>query len=489
MKNWERFQKHMQEQSSLVQILELLAWDQETYMPRNAIEQRAKQSAMISGLLHKQKTSTEFGDLIHSLEAESTEQTVAIQRIQNDFNRAKKIPTDLVERLTESRSIATQSWAKAKENNDLSAFLPALQTVIENTKEYAHCHPNAEHLYDNLLEEYDPGVRTKSLDTLFQRLEAELAPYVQEELSKEQAEKLDIFIPKEAISRINHRILEGFGFCFESGRLDSSSHPFTVGMSPHDVRLTTRNIETDFLGSIGGTIHEAGHGLYEQGLPVKLSNLGLCKAAGCGLHESQSRFYENMIGKSFAFYQWLSPIIYKESGLIISPKRLYKAANVVRPSLLRVYADETTYNLHIIIRYQIEKALIEDSLRIEDINEAWNDRYERLLGIRPDDAKDGMLQDIHWSSGLFGYFPSYTIGNLYSASFRFMMESDIPDIWKKVSKGDFGAALSWLRSNIHSKGHVLSQDEIVCDAVGTRDHVADLMKHFRERHQKVEELR
>jgi len=472
----------MEEQASLVQILELLAWDQETYMPSQAIEYRAKQSAMISGLLHEKKTSSSFGDILSTLKAQDNTQAVALERARKSYSRSLVVPKELVEDLSTSRSIATQSWAKAKENDDLSSFLPALKEVVKNIQAYARCFEGADHIYDNLLEEYDPGMRTSYLDTLFQQLEHSLVPYVQEQTAKKQSDPFEMFIPKESLTRINQPIIEALGFNMDSGRLDISTHPFTVGMSPNDVRLTTRNLETDFLGTISGTIHECGHGLYEQGLPRDLSHLGLCAAAGCGLHESQSRFYENIIGKSMAFYKWLSPIIYRESGLIIPAKRLYTAANVVRPSLLRIYADETTYNLHIIIRYQLEKALIEGDLAVDDLHDAWNEKYQKNLGITPQSAKEGMLQDIHWSSGLFGYFPSYTIGNLFSASLRFALEEKHPSIWNEIEKGEFSTVLTWLRTNVHCKGHTLSQEEIIRQAVGERDSVADLMAHFTERH-------
>ena len=488
MNSWEQLSQHLEEQQTIIQLLELISWDQETYMPSKSIKQRSKQSGFLSGILHQKKTDPDFADLLMSLNPTTPLQKRAQEKAVTSLHRAQAVPTDLVQALSKTKALATQCWGKAKENNDLSAFLPALRDVIDRTREYASCFTAQDHIYDNLLEEYDPGMSVARLDPMFHELETKLTPYVQAEISKKQPKELDIFIPKDALTRVNHKVIYALGFDQEAGRLDVSTHPFTVGMGPNDVRLTTRNLETDLLGTLSGTIHECGHGLYEQGLPLEHNHLGLCAAAGCGIHESQSRFYENIIGKSLAFFKWLSPIIYKESGLLIPAKRLYCAANRVSLSPVRVYADETTYNLHIIVRYRLEKALIEQSLSVEDLNDAWNEQYKKLLGFTPKTPKVGILQDIHWSAGLFGYFPSYTLGNLFASSYRYALEDSIPTLWEDIEKGDFGSVLNWLRENIHKKGHISSQENIVAQAVGSRNHVDDFLKHLQERHNTRDEL-
>ena len=488
MSSWEQLSQHLEEQQTITQLLELISWDQETYMPSKSIEQRSKQSGLLSGLLHQKKTNPDFAQLIKSLAPTTPLQKRSQERALHSLYRAQAVPNELVQALSKTKALATQCWGKAKENNDLSSFLPALKDVIDRTREYASCFETQGHLYDNLLEEYDPGMSVDQLDPMFYELENKLTPYVQEEVGKKQPKELDIFIPKEALTRINHKIIDALGFDREAGRLDVSTHPFTVGMGPNDVRLTTRNLETDILGTISGTIHECGHGLYEQGLPLEHNHLGLCAAAGCGIHESQSRFYENIIGKSLAFFKWLSPIIYKESGLLIPANRLYCAANRVSQSPIRVYADETTYNLHIIVRYRLEKALIEQSLTVDDLNDAWNEQYKKLLGFTPETPKVGILQDIHWSAGLFGYFPSYTLGNLFASSYRYALEEEIPALWEEIEKGNFGSVLHWLRTNIHQKGHIHSQETIVEQAVGQRNHVEDFLNHIQERHQTRDDL-
>jgi carboxypeptidase Taq len=253
-------------------------------------------------------------------------------------------------------------------------------------------------------------------------------------------------------------------------------------MGRNDVRLTTHLYEDDLLGGLTGTIHEAGHGMYEQGLPADLAGTSIAAAAGMGLHESQSRFWENVIGRSLPFFEWLVPLIkqhFPDDNL--SPADWYGHANRVERSLIRIQADEATYNLHIIIRFELELALLSGELSVADLPDAWNAAYRDLLGVSPDSPNDGVLQDVHWSNGLFGYFPSYTIGNLYAASFRYQMQDDVPDMWTNVADGDFGPVLAWLRDKVHRHGHSLDAPDIFRAAVGDRDPVADLMAHLNER--------
>jgi carboxypeptidase Taq len=272
------------------------------------------------------------------------------------------------------------------------------------------------------------------------------------------------------------------GFRFEDGRLDDAQHPFTCGLHPQDVRLTTHLYCDDLLGTLGGTIHEGGHGLYEQGLPTAWAGTGLRAAAGAGMHESQSRFWENVIGRSEAFFQWFAPILDDElGGGGPSAAALYAAANRVEPSFIRVHADETTYNVHILLRFELEVALFEGQLSVADLPEAWNAGMVRLLGIRPPDLNQGVLQDVHWSSGLFGYFPSYTLGNLYAASFRAALETELPSVWELVARGEFAPVLAWLREKVHVHGSRLDAPALFVAAVGDRDPVADLEAHLRQR--------
>ena len=316
------------------------------------------------------------------------------------------------------------------------------------------------------------------------KIASELVPFVQAAAEREGPSGLEgVHVPAAALRLINDRVISALGFRTEDGRLDESQHPFTVGVGPHDVRLTTHIYEADLLATLGGTIHECGHGLYEQGIPDALLGTGLGEAAGVGLHESQSRFWENIIGRSEAFCRWLAPALREaHPDLDLTPDRLYGACNRVAPSLIRIKADEATYNLHILIRYQLETALLTGDLAVADAPAAWDEAYEKNLGVRPGDPTEGVLQDVHWASGYFAYFPSYTIGNLYAASFRARIEQDLPDMWDEVESGDFSAVLAWLREKVHTRGAEVDAPEIFRDAVGDRDPVADLMAHLRGRH-------
>ncbi|MEC7946154.1 MAG: carboxypeptidase M32 [Myxococcota bacterium] len=355
---------------------------------------------------------------------------------------------------------------------------------LPSARETAMAVGYADHLYDALLEQYDPGSTIGQLDPMVGRLEALLVPFVQATRGRPGPRPLKgLHVPADALRVINRRVIEALGFRPDDGRLDELQHPFTVGIGPHDVRLTTHLYEDDLLATLGGTIHECGHGLYEKGIPDDLRGTGLAEAPGMGMHESQSRFWENMIGRSEAFCRWLVPILEAAHPSIgLTPTQLYAASNRVEPSLIRIKADEATYNLRILIRYQLETALLTGDLAVADLEAAWGDAHERSLGLRPASPNEGVLQDVHWSNGCFGYFPSYTIGNLYAASFRARLEEDLPSLWSHVEAGHFAAILSWLRQRVHRRGSGVDGPQLFADAVGDRDSVLDLMTHFRRRH-------
>jgi carboxypeptidase Taq len=294
--------------------------------------------------------------------------------------------------------------------------------------------------------------------------------------------KLDI----EGQRRLSDRVLTDLGFDREHGRIDLSEHPFSVGLAIDDVRITTHYHADNFLAALGGTIHECGHGMYEQGLPAHWAGTGLDKAAGMGLHESQSRFWENFIGRSEAFCRYLAP---RMQGiwptLAVTPEALYAAMNRVERSLIRIFADEATYNLHVIARFDLEVRIVEGELQAADLPAAWDDAYRRIVGVVAPSDKQGVLQDVHWSGGAFGYFPSYTIGNLYAASFGAKIEEDLPSIWADVERGSFAGVLAWLRTHVHAKGHFQDAPQLFREVVGKRDPVADLMGHLWSRHGKL----
>jgi len=406
----------------------------------------------------------------------------AVRNLKRDHERATKVPTKLVAEIAEASNSGFGAWMGAREANDFAPFQASLERLVGLRKQEIACLSDGGHPYDCLLDQYDPGSTTADLEPMFARLRTELSSFIQEVGAYEGPQAVEGVWDVAGQKALSNKVIHALGFRLTDGRLDASEHPFTVGMGTGDVRLTTHLYENDLLGGLTGTIHEAGHGMYEQGLPIAHAGIGVSTAAGMGLHESQSRFWENVIGRSLPFFQWLVPLIQDQwPDDTITPEQWYGHANRVERSFIRVQADEATYNLHIIIRFELEMKILTGALQVADLPEAWNAAYADLLGITPSTPNEGVLQDVHWSNGLFGYFPSYTIGNLYAASFRFQMEEDVPDLWDKVAVGDFSPALEWLRNKVHQHGHILDAPEIFANAVGDRDPVADLMAHLRGR--------
>ena len=487
--SWAEFRRRIAEIEALAGAAGILEWDQQTYMPPGGAAHRGQQLATLSGISHARLVDLELGRIIEAVrevgEAEGDPVKIAAARmIGRRHERARRIPERLVREQAEAASEGFQAWMKAREERAFAPFLPALERLVRVTREIVACHAAAEeagHPYDHLLAEFDPGSTTDELTPMFDRLAGELGALIEAIDGREGPAPLAVTVPRDRLAALNDRVARALGFRMEDGRIDEAQHPFTMGVGPHDVRLTTHLYEDDLLGTLGGTIHETGHGLYEQGIPDELAGTGLGTAAGLGLHESQSRFWENAIGRSLPFMRWLAPVIEEVTGQRIAPETLYGAANRVRPTLIRVMADEVTYNLHIIVRFKLETALVAGELEAADLPGAWDELYERIVRVRPADPVEGVLQDVHWSSGMFGYFPSYTIGNLYAAGFRKAMEADLPDLWEQVEAGRFEAILGWLRERVHRRGHMVDAPEIFRDAAGDRDPVADLVDTLWER--------
>lgn len=486
MEAWTALTERVTEIESLHQAASLLSWDQQTMMPAGGAAGRARQLSTLSAVSHEKLVASEVGDWLAALEGApelSSLQQASVRKIRRMHDRARRVPVQLVRALSAATSTGMAAWVEAKSNDDFAAFAPALTEIVRLVRETAACHGPADHPYDHLLAEYDPGSTVADLGPMFDRLGAELAAFVAEAQARPAPLPLSLELDEEGILAVGRRIIAALGFRMEDGRLDTSVHPFTVGVNPHDVRLTTHSYADDLLGSLTGTIHECGHGLYEQGLPDDWVGTSVATAAGVGLHESQSRFWENIIGRSRPFFGWLEGLLSEQwPDRAFPAEALYGAANRVQPSLVRIKADEATYNLHIILRFQLETALMTGDLEVPDLPGAWADGCEALLGLRPQTLAEGCLQDVHWSHGYLGYFPSYTIGNLYSASFKKAMEAELPDLWEQVGQGDFSAPLGWLREKIHRRGHLVDAPQVFADAVGDRDPVADLMDHLRSRH-------
>jgi carboxypeptidase Taq len=463
----------------------LLSWDQQTGMPPEAGPERAAQSAMLARLRHERLTDPRVGAALEALEAappDDPDRAAAVVNLRRDWNRATRVPPSLVEALVRAESEGFEAWVRAKAARDATSFLPCLRHTLRLQREMAAAIDADRSAYDVLLDDYEPGATEAALRSLFDRLRAALLPLLTDVEARPAAPPLCGPFDLAAQRRVSENLLDALGYPRSAGRLDLAEHPFSTSLGRRDVRITTRFHEDDLLKGLFSTIHECGHALYELGLPHHLQTDLVARAASMGLHESQSRFWENVIGRSRAFASWVAPRLAAAfPGAGIHVDALYGALNRVQRGLVRVDADELTYNLHVLVRFDLEVALVGGTLDVDDLPAAWNAAYRDALGVEPAHDAEGVLQDVHWSVGALGYFPSYALGNLYAASLRRGMESDLPDLWDTVGRGDFAPALAWLRERVHAVGRRRRAAEIVDAAVGPRDAVADLLGHLAER--------
>ncbi len=498
--SWEHLRQRMGELRDLDAISGTLEWDQETMMPEGGAEARARHLSLLAERRHERLSSPEVGEWLQDLAREpetlSPLQRSTLRWMGRDHARAVRIPKVLVRALAEARSKGFQEWLTARTPGGpgFSAFAPSLQRLLDLTREQAAAISSESRVYDVLLDEFEPGATVESVRSMFTRLRGQLQPLIDAvggQPAVPPGKWIGRHFPLSAQKDLQADILKAIGFDLSRGRLDEAAHPFSVGTSPRDVRITTRYLEGDPLNALSSTLHEAGHGMYEQGFGADLWGTFASDAPSFGMHESQSRFWENVIGRSLPFFTFVLPLMRSRfPGLLedVSATDLYRDANRVTPSLIRVDADEATYNLHIIIRTELEIALFDGDLRVSDLPLAWNERYRKTLGIEPPDEKTGVLQDVHWAHGAFGYFPSYTFGNLYAASFSRRMEEDLPDLWAYVEVGNLAPVLAWLRENIHQHGRLWDSPSLFARVAAGRDPVEDLAEHLWGRHGRLSGL-
>ena len=450
----------------------VLGWDQETYMPPAGVEARAQQLATLGRLAHERFTSDEVGRLLERLEQEGaawppdSDEARLLRVTRRDWQRAVKVPAALVQELAATTARAQQAWRQAREQADFAAFRPHLERVLELLLRKADALGYRDEPYDALLDEYEPGMTAAQIGATFAALRRQLVPLV--EAIAEQPAPADEFLHRRfderARWRFGEQVIRDFGFDFTRGRQDRSAHPFSTSFSIDDVRITTR-VQRDFLPTaLFGTLHEAGHALYEQGVDRALERTPLASGASLGVHESQSRLWENLVGRSHAFWRYYYPRlieVFPEQLGDVSLDAFWAAINRVQRSPIRVEADEVTYNLHVMLRFEIETALVAGRLRVADLPEAWNELTRELLSLTPADDAEGVLQDIHWSLGSIGYFPTYTLGNLISAQLWRRISEDLPDLQEQIGRGEFGALLGWLRDNVHRHGRKFTATELL----------------------------
>ncbi len=475
----------------------LLEWDQETYMPPNGVQARAEESALISGLAHERLVDDETRALLDSAAAAEDDFVAQtnLRETRRTFDRAAKVPTELVKEIAHTSTLAKNAWAKAREQADFPTFAPHLEKLVELQKQVAeHIGYETEPL-DVHIDESDPGETAANIEELFTALREATVPLLREitgSAHQPDASILTRSYPRPAQERLSRQVAEALDFDFDSGRTDVSVHPFTLTIGGGgDVRFTTRYAEHYFPDGLFGTIHETGHALYEQGLLREHMFTPMGEWISLGIHESQSRLWENLVGHSRAFWShhW-EPVkgIFPEALGDVTPDQFYAAINAVAPSFIRVEADELTYNLHIILRFEIERALFTNRLAVKDVPAAWNEKMSHLLGVTPPNDREGCLQDIHWSMGIFGYFPAYTLGNLYAAQFFAQAERDIPDLPGHIAANDHKPLLNWLREDIHRHGRRYRANELVELVTGKPLSIEPFMDYVTEKYSAIYEL-
>jgi carboxypeptidase Taq len=459
-------------------------------MPPRGAEARGEQAAALQGILHERLTAPALGEALEAAEREarSEDERAALRALRFDRDRAVRLPGDLVRALATAQSRALVAWKDARAGSGFRGFAPRLEELVRIRREMADAWgvPEGGEAYDALLDGYEPGMRVARLEPLLRRMLGWLVPLV-DALAAASAPD-DSFLrgrfDPQAQWDFTLELLHAVGFDLEAGRQDRSVHPFTLGLDPGDVRITTRVFEELPLSAIFSTLHEAGHGLYEQGLPAEHRRSVLAAAPSMGLHESQSRLWENLVGRSLPFWRAFLPALARRFPALarVSPEAFHRAVNRVERSLVRVEADEVTYNLHVALRFELELGLVRGTLAVRDLPEAWNARSAALLGLRPPDDARGVLQDIHWAWGDFGYFPTYAIGNLYAATLFAAARRDLPDLDGAIGRGDLAPLVGWLREKVHRAGRALDAEEIVRRAAGRGLTDADFEAYLRSKY-------
>ncbi|MDB6140445.1 MAG: Thermostable carboxypeptidase 1 [Verrucomicrobiaceae bacterium] len=463
-----------------------LGWDQETYMPPKALEHRAQQMGYLGGKGHALFTSKKFRLLLDKAETEELPPIPAanVREWRRLINRAVRLSQKLVEEFSIASSRAKAAWVEARRHSDFAQFAPHLDKLLQLTRRKSEKWGYATEPYDALLDEFEPGAKAVQISTLFDSLRPQLSALAREAVARGTqipADALEGDYPIALQQQLNSEVAASIGFDFEGGRIDTTAHPFCTKLGPHDQRLTTRYDKTDFTSSLFGILHEAGHGLYEQGLPADSYGLPAGTAVSLGIHESQSRLWENHVGRSRPFWErWLPRAKEIFPGLKLSLEEFLRVLYRADFSFIRVEADEATYDLHILLRFMLERRLLNQELKVKDLPKAWNDQFEDLFGLTPPDDARGCLQDIHWSMGALGYFPTYTLGNLNAAQLYHAAQK-VPAISQACAKADYAPLLDWLRKHVHSKGSSVTSNDLMAAATGATTDPSWHLGHLRAR--------
>lgn len=452
-----------------------ISWDMETNMPEAGNEERSDQLALLEGIMHRKLTSPETGRLLSVLGADDEkpegkgdfliEDKAFIREMYRSYSRASRLPESLVTEMARQTGLSHNSWVSARRDKDFSIFEKDLTKIIELNREKAEKIGYKDQPYDALLDEYEPYMTARGVEDVFGPLGEKLADLTSRIASSKQVDTsfIEKPFPVDRQDSFGRSVIKKMNYPESRGRLDISAHPFTTTLGADDVRITTRYDENLVLSGLFSNIHECGHALYELGTGEKIRGTLLSNGVSLGIHESQSRFWENMVGRSIPFWEYYYPDFQKtfpENLKDVPLELFYKAVNKVSPSFIRVEADEVTYSLHVILRFELEKAMLSGELKVSSLPDAWDSRMKELLGITPADAAEGVLQDVHWSAGLVGYFPTYALGNLYAAQFENSMRKAMPGMDDDIRNGELGNILGWLRGNIHQHGMIYPAAEL-----------------------------
>jgi carboxypeptidase Taq len=482
------------EESLLSSCSDLLEWDEETYMPRGGVEHRAEQMALLAGLLHERGADPRFGELLEQVEGSELVRdpdgiiAVNVRELRREYDRERRLPRSLVEESARVAAMSAQAWAEAREAAEFGPFAPWLDRTVALARDEAEAVGYPDVPYDALLEDYEPGVTTRDVAALFALLRTELVPMVaalRDAPAAVPAHVLRREFPVDRQRLFAEAVAAGLGFDLERGRLDTGLHPFCTAIGPGDTRIALRFHRRNFAMGFFGLLHEVGHGLFDQGLDPIHYGTPMGEAPSLGLHESQSRLWENQVGRSAGFWQHFFPRlrnIFHEALHDVPLEAFLRVINRVEAGPSRSRADEITYNLHILIRFELEQALLDGDLRAADVPGAWAEAYERYLGVQPRHDREGCLQDGHWSEGMIGYFPTYTLGNVYAAQLYERAAADLGDLEDQFARGDFSGLLGWLRARVHHHGQRYRVPELIRRATGGPPDPRALIEGLRRRY-------
>ena len=460
-------------------VAERLGWDQETMMPRGAADQRGEEMAAMEGVLHARRTDPRIANWLEAAEAPDAAGAAQLRLIRRSYARTTKVPADLAEALARLTSVAQGIWAEARARDDVAAFLPTLSEVLALKREEAAALATGGDLYDALIDDYEPGATAESLGAMFDRMRPRLVALREAVLAHPAPAPLVGHFSTDSQLRMSRDLATAFGYDWSRGRIDLAVHPFSSG-GGSDSRITTRVVETDPFNCFYSTIHEVGHSSYELAIDPDYAMTPIGHGCSMGVHESQSRIYENQIGRSRAFTGWMFAQMRDRFGAFDMPnaEAFYAAVNRVQPGFIRTEADEVHYNLHIMMRFDLERALIRGDIAVKDLEAAWNDRFKADFGVAVDRPAHGMLQDVHWSCGLFGYFPTYTLGNVYAGCLNQALRKAVPDLDDHLAKGDTSAATGWLRETLQRHGGLRTPRDTIAHACGFDPHEGPLLDYL-----------